>query len=237
MAPVLEARAAVRRFGGAIAVGPVDLAIEEGSTTALIGPSGAGKSTLLRLFNGLLSPGAGEVRFRGASLRDADLPRIRRQIGYVVQGGGLFPHLDAESNVALVARWLRWEPRRVDARIEELASIVRLPRDALRRFPSQLSGGQAQRVSLMRALMLAIVVGSKQFTESVLLGEIATQALQSADIAASHRRELGGTRILWEALRAGQIDVYPEYTGTLSQELLPGETDLPAALARLGRRV
>ena len=154
MAPVLEARAAVRRFGGAIAVGPVDLAIEEGSTTALIGPSGAGKSTLLRLFNGLLSPGAGEVRFRGASLRDADLPQIRRQIGYVVQGGGLFPHLDAESNVALVARWLRWEPRRVDARIEELASIVRLPRDALRRFPSQLSGGQAQRVSLMRALML-----------------------------------------------------------------------------------
>jgi len=87
------------------------------------------------------------------------------------------------------------------------------------------------------ALLLAIVVGSKQFTESVLLGEIATQALQSADIAASHRRELGGTRILWEALRAGQIDVYPEYTGTLSQELLPGETDLPAALARLGVRM
>src|SRR5207237_8706830 len=153
-APVLEARAAVRGFDGAIGVGPVDLAIEEGSTTALIGPSGAGKSTLLRLFNGLLSPTAGEVRFRGASLRNADLPQIRRQIGYVVQGGGLFPHLDAESNVALVARWLRWEPRRVDARIEELASIVRLPRDALRRFPSQLSGGQAQRVSLMRALML-----------------------------------------------------------------------------------
>src|SRR2546421_356853 len=68
-APVLEARAAVRGFDGAIGVGPVDLAIEEGSTTALIGPSGAGKSTLLRLFNGLLSPTAGEVRFRGASLR------------------------------------------------------------------------------------------------------------------------------------------------------------------------
>ncbi|TMA30188.1 MAG: amino acid ABC transporter permease, partial [Deltaproteobacteria bacterium] len=82
-----------------------------------------------------------------------------------------------------------------------------------------------------------MVVGSKQFTESVVLGEIATQALQSAGTAASHRRELGGTRVLWEALRAGQIDVYPEYTGTLSQELLPGETDLPAALARLGLRM
>jgi osmoprotectant transport system permease protein len=87
------------------------------------------------------------------------------------------------------------------------------------------------------ALLLAIVVGSKQFTESVVLGEIATQALQSAGIAASHRRELGGTRVLWEALRAGQIDLYPEYTGTLSQEILPGETDLPAALARLGLRM
>jgi osmoprotectant transport system ATP-binding protein len=154
MIPVLEARAAVCRFGGAIAVGPIDLAIDEGRTSALIGPSGAGKSTLLRLFNGLLSPTAGEVRFRGASLRDVDLPQIRRQIGYVVQGGGLFPHLDAQGNVALVASWLRWDPRRIDARTEELAAIVRLPRDALRRFPSQLSGGQAQRVSLMRALML-----------------------------------------------------------------------------------
>jgi osmoprotectant transport system permease protein len=87
------------------------------------------------------------------------------------------------------------------------------------------------------ALLLTVVVGSKQFTESVVLGEIATQALQSAGAAASHRRELGGTRVLWEALRAGQIDVYPEYTGTLSQELLPGETDLTAALARLGLRM
>ncbi|HUJ24886.1 MAG TPA: glycine betaine ABC transporter substrate-binding protein [Myxococcales bacterium] len=89
----------------------------------------------------------------------------------------------------------------------------------------------------MILLLLAIVVGSKQFTESVILGEIAAQELQSAGIAASHRRELGGTRVLWEALRAGQIDLYPEYTGTLEQELLPGERDLPAALSRLGLRM
>src|SRR5258708_8690628 len=154
MAPVFEARGAIRRYGDAVALGPIDLSIEEGSTTAFIGPSGAGKSALLRLFNGLVPPDAGEVRFRGETLRAERLPEIRGQIGYVVQGGGLFPHLDAEGNVALVARWLRWAPERIDARIAELLEIARLQRDALRRFPSQLSGGQAQRVSLMRALML-----------------------------------------------------------------------------------
>jgi osmoprotectant transport system permease protein len=86
-------------------------------------------------------------------------------------------------------------------------------------------------------LLLAIVVGSKQFTESVILGEIAAQSLRVTGLAASHRRELGGTRVLWEALRAGQIDIYPEYTGTISEELLPAERDLPAALARLGLRM
>lgn len=152
--PVFEARQVIRRYGDAVALGPIDLAIDEGSTTAIIGPSGSGKSTLLRLLNGLVPPDAGEVRFRGEPLRAERLPEIRRQIGYVVQGGGLFPHLDAEGNVALVAHFLRWDQGRIDARITELAGIARLPRDALRRFPSQLSGGQAQRVSLMRALML-----------------------------------------------------------------------------------
>jgi osmoprotectant transport system permease protein len=86
-------------------------------------------------------------------------------------------------------------------------------------------------------ILLAIVVGSKQFTESVIVGEIAAQALQASGAAASHRRELGGTRVLWEALRAGQIDVYPEYTGTISEEILPGERDLPAALEGMGIRM
>ena len=89
----------------------------------------------------------------------------------------------------------------------------------------------------MILVLLAIVVGSKQFTESVILGEIATQTLQASGLAASHRRGLGGTRVLWEALRAGQIDIYPEYTGTISEEMLRGERDLPAALARLGLRM
>jgi osmoprotectant transport system ATP-binding protein len=152
--PVFEAAGATKRYGGSLAVGPIDFAVYAGTTTALIGPSGAGKSTLLRMLNGLVWPDAGVVRFRGAPLPRDRLPAVRRQIGYVVQGGALLPHLDARGNVALVARWLGWEEARIAARIEELAAVGRLPLDALRRFPRQLSGGQAQRVSLMRALML-----------------------------------------------------------------------------------
>ena len=87
---------------------------------------------------------------------------------------------------------------------------------------------------MMVALLLSVVVGSKQFTESVVLGELATQTLAAEGVPAEHKRELGGTRVLFEALKSGQIDVYPEYTGTLSQELLPGATDLAAALEKQG---
>ncbi len=151
--PVLLLSGAVKRFGPAAAVGPVDLAVERGRTLALIGPSGAGKSTLLRLMLGLAAPDAGEVRFLGAPLDPRD-DAARRRFGYVVQGGGLFPHLTAEGNAALVARHLRWERGRIAARLEALAALTRFPRDALARDPAELSGGQAQRVRLMRALFL-----------------------------------------------------------------------------------
>jgi osmoprotectant transport system ATP-binding protein len=121
-----------------------------GETTVLIGPSGCGKSTLLRLLLGLLSPQAGSVAFDDAPLgREA-----RRRMGYVVQGGGLFPHLTARGNVALMARQLSWSRPRIEARLAELCELVRLPGDMLSRYPAQLSGGQRQRVALMRALML-----------------------------------------------------------------------------------
>jgi osmoprotectant transport system ATP-binding protein len=151
---VFETAGVMKSYGRAYVVGPIDFSVPPGTTTALIGPSGAGKSTLLRMLNGLIWPDSGTVRFRGRPLAAEELQEVRRQIGYVVQGGALFPHLDVRDNVSLVARWLQWHPTKIAARIEELTAIARLPRDALRRLPRQLSGGQAQRVSLMRALML-----------------------------------------------------------------------------------
>nr|WP_176068053.1 ATP-binding cassette domain-containing protein [Anaeromyxobacter diazotrophicus] len=149
----MELRAAWKRHREGVTVGPVSLAVGEGTTVALVGPSGAGKSTLLRMLLGLARPDGGEVLFQGRPIGPAD-DALRRRIGYVVQGGGLFPHLTARDNAALVARHLGWPRERVAARVRELAGLARLDDDALARYPGQLSGGQAQRVGLMRALML-----------------------------------------------------------------------------------
>jgi osmoprotectant transport system ATP-binding protein len=135
-------------------LGPVDLKVARGDTVALIGPSGSGKTTVLRLALGLLVPDAGVVRFRGVPLDAANVGAARRQMAYVVQDGGLFPHLTAAQNVELMGRHLGWDPARIDARRGELVQLTRFPADALDRYPGQLSGGQRQRVGLMRALFL-----------------------------------------------------------------------------------
>lgn len=141
-------------YGALHALRPLDLEIPRGQTTVLLGPSGCGKSTLLRVLMGLIQPDRGTVAFDGEPLTRQNVNRIRQRIGYVIQDGGLFPHLDARSNVALLARHLGWEEARIDARVEELLALTHFPADGLARFPVQLSGGQRQRVSLMRALLL-----------------------------------------------------------------------------------
>ena len=143
-----------KHYNSITALHPTDLTPEAGKTTVLIGPSGCGKSTLLRLMIGLIHPDAGAVRFDGAALGPENVRSIRRRMGYVIQEGGLFPHLTARDNVTLMARHLGWEPARLEARVAELAALVQLPEDRLAQYPVQLSGGQRQRVGLMRALML-----------------------------------------------------------------------------------
>src|SRR5208282_2656164 len=134
---------------------PLDLVIQRGRTTVLIGPSGCGKSTLLRIMVGLETAGGGRVRFDGVELTPANAAEMRRQMGYVLQDGGLFPHLTARENVTLLARYLGKSPRkRIDARVDELANLTRVPCQILDRYPAQLSGGQRQRVAIMRAFML-----------------------------------------------------------------------------------
>jgi osmoprotectant transport system ATP-binding protein len=120
----------------------------------LIGPSGCGKSTILRLMMGLAAPTTGRVLIRGIELIPDNVLDLRRLIGYVIQDGGLFPHLTGEGNVALLMRYLGFPEERIGARIAELAALVQLPLDTLDRYPAELSGGQRQRVALMRALML-----------------------------------------------------------------------------------
>ncbi len=150
---LIELLGTTKRHPGGAVVGPVTLAVRRGETVALLGESGSGKSTLLRLLLGLVLPDAGEVRFAGEPVRGDD-PAFRRRVGYVVQGGGLFPHLTGADNATLVARHLGWERARITRRLAELAALARLPIAALSRFPRALSGGQAQRVSLVRALFL-----------------------------------------------------------------------------------
>ena len=143
-----------KSFGPKLALAPASLIPARGRTTVLLGPSGCGKSTLLRLMVGLVLPDAGRVLFDGVELSPASIDEVRHRIGYVIQEGGLFPHLDARANVTLLARYLGRDPGWIDARVGELCGLVHIPTDALRRFPVQLSGGERQRVALMRALML-----------------------------------------------------------------------------------
>lgn len=143
-----------KSYDGQRVLSPTALEIEPGKTTVLIGPSGCGKSTLLRLMIGLISPDEGTVRFRDEELSARSLLEIRRHMGYVIQDGGLFPHLTARRNVTVMADYLRWERAKVTARVAELRDLTHLREEALDRYPAQISGGQRQRVSLMRALML-----------------------------------------------------------------------------------
>lgn len=144
-----------KAFGDAPAVHNVDLSVERGKTTVLIGPSGCGKSTLLRLIIGLLDANTGEIRFDGEPVRAGAVDVVRRRTGYVVQEGGLFPHLTARGNALLMARHLGRDESEMRGRLLELCSLTRFPENLLGRYPLELSGGQRQRVSLMRALMLS----------------------------------------------------------------------------------
>jgi osmoprotectant transport system ATP-binding protein len=151
---VIELASVEKRYEGRAVLHPTDLTVSAGKTTVLIGPSGCGKSTLLRLMIGLIRPDAGVVRVDGVALAADNLRSVRLRMGYVIQDGGLFPHLDVHANVALMARHLGWSEERIGERLGELVELTHFPRDGLSRYPAEISGGQRQRVSLMRALML-----------------------------------------------------------------------------------
>jgi osmoprotectant transport system ATP-binding protein len=144
-----------KRYADAPALQPTNLSIERGRTTVLIGPSGCGKSTLLRLIIRLIEPDSGTITFDGAPMTRDNIDTFRRRIGYVIQEGGLFPHLTARANILLLPRHLGKSEDELRPRLSELCTLTRFPENLLPRYPVELSGGQRQRVSLMRALMLS----------------------------------------------------------------------------------
>ena len=144
-----------KRYAEAVALQPTNLSVEYSKTTVLIGPSGCGKSTLLRLIIRLIEPDSGSIEFNGEVIRPDNIDVLRHRIGYVIQEGGLFPHLTARANVVLMARHIGKSQEEMQSRLLEMCALTRFSENLLSRYPLELSGGQRQRVSLMRALMLA----------------------------------------------------------------------------------
>jgi osmoprotectant transport system ATP-binding protein len=143
-----------KSYNNVNALSDISLNIDDGATTVLIGSSGSGKSTLIRIIIGLIKKDSGEVIIDSHELSLINLLEIRRMVGYVIQEGGLFPHLTAGKNVSLMAEYIGWGKEKIEQRINELSVLTKFPMDGLVRYPAELSGGQKQRISLMRALML-----------------------------------------------------------------------------------
>jgi len=150
--PVIEFCDVSYDVAGIPVLSGLSLQVHAGETLVLLGRSGSGKTTTLKLINGLLSPTAGDVRVRGVPNREADVIRLRRSIGYVIQDVGLLPHFTVERNIGLVPKIEGWRVDRIRARVQELLQMVGLSPEIAARYPHQLSGGQRQRVGVARAL-------------------------------------------------------------------------------------
>lgn len=149
---MIEVDGLIKRYGTTTAVANVSFRVGDGETFALVGGSGSGKTTTLKMINRLVEPSAGRVRIDGEDAASIDAHALRRRIGYVFQGIGLFPHMTVARNVAVPLELLGWERERIAARVAEVLSLVELaPALAVRR-PAELSGGQQQRVGVARAL-------------------------------------------------------------------------------------
>lgn len=151
---MIELRNITKSYGNNKVITQVSFRIENGSTTVLIGPSGCGKSTILKMINGLVVPQSGTVHINNKPLSDYEIHSLRKRIGYVIQDGGLFPHLTVQQNISILAVYKGWVTKDISKRIAQLCELTKFPADALKRYPVEISGGQRQRVSLMRALML-----------------------------------------------------------------------------------
>ena len=152
--PLIELDKVSKSFDGgrSFALREVSLTVEAGAFIALVGASGSGKTTAMKLINRLLEPDMGEVRLEGIAVQTLDAPLLRRRIGYVFQGVGLFPHMTIAENIGITPQLLGWPRSEIDARVAELLDLVELPQDYAGRLPHALSGGQRQRAGVARAI-------------------------------------------------------------------------------------
>ncbi|HXZ17923.1 MAG TPA: ATP-binding cassette domain-containing protein, partial [Roseiarcus sp.] len=146
---MIEIDDVTRTFGDVVAVERLSLTVSRGAIVTLVGTSGSGKSTLLRMINRLIEPTGGAIRIQGRDISSIPGEILRRGIGYVIQGHGLFPHWTVERNIGTVPRLLDWDAARISRRVEDLLDLFGLDPDVYaRKFPHQLSGGQQQRVGV-----------------------------------------------------------------------------------------
>lgn len=174
-----------KAYGDSVALRDCSLDIQPSEFLAIVGSSGSGKTTLLKMVNGLIVPDSGTVWVHGQDVAVADLVCLRRQIGYVIQGGGLFPHMTVAKNINYVPSLLDRRESGNRARVSELLALVGLDADMAGRYPGELSGGQQQRVGIARALAASpqIVLMDEPFGA---VDEITRKTLQS-EIARLHR--------------------------------------------------
>jgi osmoprotectant transport system ATP-binding protein len=150
---MIEIRNATKRYGTTPVVDNVSMSVEKGAITVIVGTSGSGKSTLIRMINRLVPITEGEIFVDGRNVADVPATELRRNIGYVIQGNGLFPHRTVGQNIATVPQLLGWDRSRVDNRVQELLGLFNLdPAIFTGKYPHQLSGGEQQRVGVARAL-------------------------------------------------------------------------------------
>ncbi|MBI4869526.1 MAG: ATP-binding cassette domain-containing protein [Candidatus Wallbacteria bacterium] len=222
----IELSKVTKSYGpGKTVVRELSLVLPAGKTLCIIGTSGCGKTTTLKLINRLIEPTSGELRIGGRDVLGGDVIALRRSIGYVIQEGGLFPHMSVAQNVGLVARLLAWEPERTARRVDELLELVNLnPGEYRHRYPEELSGGQRQRVGVARALMAdpPIVLMDEPFGA---LDPITRIGLQNEFLRL--KRELGKTIVfvthdLPEAFKLGDL-ILLMHAGELMQLGTPHE--------------
>ena len=150
---MIEFRHVSKDFHGKVVLSDISMEIPTGELTVLIGPSGCGKTTTLKMINRLLSPSSGEIWIDGKNIETLDKVQLRRRIGYVIQQGGLFPHMTIRENIEIIARLAKGDPQAISRKTDQLMEMVDLdPAEYLDRYPTELSGGQQQRIGVIRAL-------------------------------------------------------------------------------------